>query len=173
MEHELPEGPPDSGDYETGLGDKAKLDLRVWLRLLTCTNLIEHEVRGRMREAFDFTLPRFDILAQLDRSPEGLTMGELSRRLMVSNGNVTGLIDRLVGEGLVERRPAPGDRRAQMVRLTDDGRAAFDRLAPAHNEWIDGLFAGLDPNELAALHKLLGGLKASVQNATSGTGETE
>jgi DNA-binding MarR family transcriptional regulator len=170
MDHEMPDGTPDVGDYETGLGEKTKLDLRVWLRLLTCTNLIEHEVRRRMREEFDFTLPRFDILAQLDRAPAGLTMGELSRRLMVSNGNVTGLVDRLVGEGLVERQPAPGDRRAQMVRLTADGRAAFDKLAPEHGAWIDGLFAGLDRAQLDTLFGLLGALKRSVQDSHAADG---
>ena len=94
-------------DFETGLSDDDRLELRVWLRLLACTNRIDQGVRRGLREAFEITLPRFDLLAQLDRASDGLTMGELSRRLMVTNGNVTGLIDRLVGEGLVERKPSP------------------------------------------------------------------
>ena len=103
------------GDYETAVSADDHLDVRIWLRLLTCTNMIEGRVRRNLREEFDFTLPRFDLLAQLDRAETGLTMGELSRRLMVSNGNVTGLIDRLVNEGLVARKPAPEDRRAHLV----------------------------------------------------------
>jgi len=173
MERDMLDTVPAADDRETGLGEKTKLDLRVWLRLLTCTNLVEHEVRRRMRDEFDFTLPRFDILAQLDRSPGGLTMGELSRRLMVSNGNVTGLVDRLVGEGLVERRPAPGDRRAQMVKLTQAGRKTFEKLAPEHGGWIDGLFAGLDRGQLETLFELLGDLKWSVLATETDTGTSE
>lgn len=173
MDRDMPDGTAQGGDYETGLGEKTKLDLRVWLRLLTCTNLVEQEVRRRMREEFDFTLPRFDILAQLDRSPDGLTMGELSRRLMVSNGNVTGLVDRLVSEGLAERRPAPGDRRAQMVKLTQAGRTAFEKLAPEHGAWIDGLFAGLDRGQLDTLLGLLGDLKRSVLATETDTRTSE
>jgi len=100
--------------------DDHKTELRLWLRMLTCTTLIENEVRRRLREAFDITLPRFDVLAQLDRSPEGMTLGELSQRMMVSNGNMTGLVDRLVEQGLLRRRPSPTDRRAQIVSLTPD-----------------------------------------------------
>ena len=89
--------------------------LRLWLRLLTCTLLIERSVKTRLRESFAMTLPRFDLMAQLERAPGGLKMSELSRRLMVTGGNVTGLTDQLVGEGLVERRRVPGDRRALAV----------------------------------------------------------
>ncbi len=164
----MPEGPTSpapSGDFETALSSDDGLDLRVWLRLLTCSTLIEREVRQRLREEFDITLPRFDLLAQLDRAPDGLTMGTLSSRLMVSNGNITGLIDRLVTEGLVERQPAPGDRRAQLVRLTPEGKDAFDRMTPAHAGWIHNLFAGLDRTELTALFDSLAKLKASLSRA--------
>lgn len=163
----MPEGtaPPRRGDFETALAGDAGLDLRVWLRLLTCSTLIERDVRQRLRAEFDFTLPRFDLLAQLDRAPEGLTMGTLSRRLMVSNGNVTGLIDRLVTEGLVERQPAPGDRRAQLVRLTVEGKRAFDRMTPAHAAWIDEMFGGLERADKTALYELLGRLKLSLAPA--------
>ncbi len=155
----------DRQDYETGLTSTDRLELRVWLRLLTCANLVEREVRGRLRAGFDTTLPRFDVLAQLDRAAEGLTMGELSRRLMVTNGNVTGLIDRLVGEGLVERRPAPGDRRAQIARLSPRGKRAFDAMTPAHHGWIEDLFAGLGREEITQLHALLGRLKGGLVRA--------
>lgn len=164
----MPEGenrPRQRGDFETGLSGDDRLDLRVWLRLLTCSNLIERTVRRRLRQEFDITLPRFDLLAQLDRTPEGLTMGALSHRLMVSNGNVTGLIDRLVDEGLVERLPAPGDRRAQVVRLTKAGKRVFDRMTPVHAAWIQELFGGLDRVELTALHELLATLKSSLAAA--------
>ena len=167
----MPEGaapPPQRGDFETALAGDTGLDLRVWLRLLTCSTLIERQVRQRLREEFDFTLPRFDLLAQLDRAPEGLTMGTLSRRLMVTNGNVTGLIDRLVAEGLVERQPAPGDRRAQLVRLTADGKRAFDRMTPAHAAWIHEMFAGLDRAALTALFESLAKLKTSLAEAERG-----
>ncbi|MDJ0949715.1 MAG: MarR family transcriptional regulator [Alphaproteobacteria bacterium] len=150
------------GDFETGLNADDQLELRVWLRLLTCANLIERNVRQNLRETFDTTLPRFDLMAQLDRAPDGLTMGALSRRMMVTNGNVTGLIDRLVTEGLVERRPAPGDRRAQVVRLTRAGKRAFDGMTPAHADWINEMFKGLGRQDMTALLRLLAKLKQSL-----------
>jgi len=153
------------GDYETAVSADDHLDVRIWLRLLTCTNMIEGRVRRRLREEFEFTLPRFDLLAQLDRAETGLTMGELSRRLMVSNGNVTGLIDRLVGEGLVARKPAPEDRRAHLVTLTPAGRKAFDAMWPAHQRWINAMLSGLDRKEMEALFALLGKLKQSLADA--------
>src|SRR3974377_1699064 len=97
-------------------------ELRLWLRLLTCTTLIEGEVRRRLRQEFDVTLPRFDLMAQLDKAPGGMTLGELSQRMMVSNGNVTGLSERLVALGLLDRRQSRRDRRAQIVNLTTEGR---------------------------------------------------
>ena len=155
----------DRGDYETSTSADDHLDVRIWLRLLTCTNMIEGRVRRNLREDFDFTLPRFDLLAQLDRAETGLTMGELSRRLMVSNGNVTGLIDRLVGEGLVVRKPAPEDRRAHLVTLTPAGRKSFDAMWPQHQRWINAMLAGLDRKEMEALFALLGTLKQSLADA--------
>lgn len=152
---------PAPRDRETSLTKDDRLDLRVWFRLLTCATHIERSVRQGLREGFGITLPRFDLLAQLDRAGEGLTMGELSRRLMVTNGNVTGLIDRLVGEGLVARTPAPHDRRAQVVRLTPAGKQAFDSMIPKHQDFIAARFQGLPRAELAELHRLLGKLKTS------------
>ena len=150
---------PSGGDFETAVTGDDRLELRVWLRLLTCCNLIERGVRRNLRDAFDTTLPRFDLLAQLDRAPEGLTMGALSRRLMVSNGNVTGLINRLVEEGLVARRAAKGDRRTQLVKLTAAGGQAFDRMAAAHATWINEMLTGLDRGEMTQLLDLLARLK--------------
>src|SRR5712691_8276121 len=110
--------------------------LRVWLRLLSCSTLIENQVSSRLRGDFDTTLPRFDLMAQLARFPDGITMGELSQRLMVSGGNVTTITDYLEGDGLVERIAVPGDRRARIVRLTPKGRVEFDQMAEVHATWI-------------------------------------
>lgn len=136
--------------------------LRLWLRLLACTNLIEAPLRQRLREQFDGSLPRFDLMAQLDRHPGGLKMRELSRRLMVTGGNVTGLTDRLVAEGLVERREDPKDRRAFTVALTADGKRQFRTMARAHEGWVVELFGGLSPAQQAQLFDLLGQLKAGL-----------
>jgi DNA-binding MarR family transcriptional regulator len=133
--------------------------LRLWLRLLTCTQLIEREVRTALREQFDTTLPRFDLMAQLERAPQGLKMNELSRRMMVTGGNVTGITDQLVAEGLVERLNVEGDRRAFLVRLTAAGRASFADMARAHEGWIVQAFGDLSDKDMASLHKLLGRVK--------------
>ncbi|VTY36311.1 Transcriptional activatory protein BadR [Xylophilus ampelinus] len=138
--------------------------LRLWLRLLTCTQLIEKQVRGALRERFDTTLPRFDLMSQLERAPEGMKMSELSRRMMVTGGNVTGITDQLVTEGLVERVDVEGDRRAWRVRLTVRGRKAFQEMAQQHEGWIVDAFAALSEREIAQLHKLLGKVKADVQS---------
>jgi DNA-binding MarR family transcriptional regulator len=149
-------------DPESRLHDDHHEALRLWLRLLTCTMLIERRIRGRLRERFAITLPRFDLLAQLERAPEGLKMSELSRRLMVTGGNVTGLTDQLVAEGLVERQRVPGDRRAHAVRLTAAGRKAFDAMADEHEQWIVELLSGLSAADRERLYALLGRLKRGV-----------
>ena len=133
--------------------------LRLWLRMLTCTQLVEKQVRSQLREQFGTTLPRFDLMAQLERNPEGLKMNELSRRMMVTGGNVTGVTDQLAAEGLVERMEVDGDRRAYLVRLTTHGRKVFDEMAGQHEGWIVAAFKSLSPRELEALHKLLGKVK--------------
>jgi len=133
--------------------------LRLWLRLLTCTQLIEKQVRSQLREQFDTTLPRFDLMAQLERNPEGLKMNQLSRRMMVTGGNITGITDQLVAEGVVERVEVEGDRRAYRVRLTARGRKLFADMARQHEAWIVSAFEGLSPRELDSLHKLLGKVK--------------
>jgi DNA-binding MarR family transcriptional regulator len=152
-------------DRESALASDTKLELKVWLRLLTCTTLIEREVRQNLRERFDTTIARFDLLSQLDRAPKGLTMGELSSRLMVTNGNMTGLTDALVREGLVSRAPEPGDRRSLRIRLTAAGKQIFDEMTPVHEGWIDRLMAGLTRAEMARLLELLGRLKQSLAAA--------
>jgi len=142
-------------------------ELRLWLRLLTCTQLIEKEVRNNLREQFATTLPRFDLMAQLERSPEGLKMNELSRRMMVTGGNVTGITDQLVAEQLVERVNVEGDRRAWRVRLTTRGRKLFNEMAQQHEAWIVDAFAGLSAREVTQLHKLLGKVKQHSHQTTT------
>ncbi len=158
--------PAPANDRETATHRDDKLELRLWLRLLTCSNLIEQNVRGALRLQFDTTLPRFDLLAQLDRAPDGLTMSELSARMMVSNGNITGLADRLVDEGLVKRTPSQRDRRSSHISLTPAGKKAFDAMTPVHEGWVDRMMAGLSRQDMQQLFQLLGKLKQSVhQNA--------
>jgi DNA-binding MarR family transcriptional regulator len=160
----MPDGVP-QGDLETGLTADDRLDLRTWLRLMTCTNMIEGEVRARLRNRFDISIARFDLLAQLDRAGDGLTMGELSRRLMVTNGNVTSLIDRLVDENMVTRRPDPNDRRAQIIEITPGGKQAFAKMSTAHADWISTLLDGVDRKNLEALYRNLAQLKTSLTTA--------
>jgi DNA-binding MarR family transcriptional regulator len=158
-------------DAETKVAERPadhEAELRLWLRLLTCTTLIEGEVRRRLRDEFDVTLPRFDLMAQLDKAPSGMTLGELSQRMMVSNGNVTGLAERLVEQGLLDRRPSPNDRRAQIVSLTAEGRRAFRAIARTHEDWIAEIFGGLDPGEIDQLMALLGKTKTSARSAVNG-----
>lgn len=159
--------PPDAETKAAERPDDHRDELRLWLRLLTCTTLIEGEVRRRLREGFGVTLPRFDLMAQLEKSPDGLTLSEVSRRMMVSNGNLTGLVERLVASGHVERRPAPHDRRAHVVRLTGEGRRAFAAMAREHEGWIAAMFAGLGPGRMDALMDLLGRTKHSVRKAAA------
>lgn len=158
-------------DAETKVAERPddhKTELRLWLRLLTCTTLIENEVRRRLRDNFDITLPRFDLLAQLDRTPDGMTLGELSQRMMVSNGNITGLVDRLVGQGLIRRRPSPTDRRVQIVNLTTEGRRFFRAMARDNADWIGQIFAGLSPHDISTLMSALAKTKASARRVVGG-----
>src|SRR6266436_4317251 len=141
--------------------------LRIWLRLLTCTQMIERVVRSRLRSGFGTTLPRFDLMAQLERQPEGLKMNELSRLLMVTGGNVTAIVDQLEKEGLVERLDEPSDRRAFRIRLTKSGERTFAEMARAHEEWVVDLLAGLSRREHEELLKLLAKLKASAMEVGS------
>jgi DNA-binding MarR family transcriptional regulator len=133
--------------------------LRIWLRLLTCTQLIERRVRSGLREEFGTTLPRFDLMAQLERHRDGLKMNELSRMLMVTGGNVTTIVDQLEKEGLVERLDEPDDRRAFRIRLTRNGDKSFAEMARAHEEWVVELLAGMSRREQDELLKLLAKVK--------------
>ena len=152
-------------DPRHGLGHEARAlgadhaALKLWLRLLACTTQVEDEIRRRLRQRFGISLPRFDYLAQLYRWPEGLKMSELSRCLMVTGGNVTGLTDELEREGLVLREPSATDRRSWIVRLTEQGRDGFEAMAQEHEQWILDLFGGLGAADIAQLHQQLGALR--------------
>lgn len=154
IETKVEEAPADHGD-----------DLRLWLRILACSTLIDTEVRRRLREEFDFTLPRFDLLAQLERAEDGMLLNEISRRMMVSPGNLTSLVERLVESGHIKRTVSAADRRAQIITMTAMGRAAFRKMAKRHGEWIGELFADITDTDRAALLSRLGKLKNSIRGA--------
>jgi DNA-binding MarR family transcriptional regulator len=142
-----------------------KSELRLWLRLFACSTLIERSIRRRLHRRFGETLPRFDLLAQLERSEGGMTLSELSHRMMVSNGNLTALVERLAAAGLIDRRTAETDRRAQVVTLTAAGRRAFRRMAAEHEGWIAEMTAGLSRRDTLELMRLLAKLKSSARQA--------
>ncbi len=142
--------------------------LRIWLRLLASSNTIEREINARLRERFGNSLARFDFLAQLERAEEGeLTMTELSLKLMVSGGNITGLTDRLAKEGLVERRAHPGDRRVQRIALTEAGKALFTEMANEHASWVAEIMSGLDVALGDSLMKALEAIKVPADRAAN------
>jgi DNA-binding MarR family transcriptional regulator len=149
-------------DQESRLEANDHVALRIWLRLLTCSNLIEADIRTGLRNEFESTLPRFDLLAQLDRSDDGLLMHELSKRLMVSSGNVTALADTLEAEGLIARTSVPSDRRATRIHLTAQGKTQFTQMAQVHETWIADLFSALNRLEQESLLSALAKLKHSL-----------
>lgn len=138
------------------------MEVRVWLRLLSCAMLIEKRIRRNFAEQFDMTLPRFDVMAALERHPQGQSMGELSRALLVSNGNVTAIVKALQQDGLVTLETDPSDRRASIVALSRKGRALFIRLARAHHAWIREALEDFPREKQEALHELLAALKHSI-----------
>jgi DNA-binding MarR family transcriptional regulator len=151
-------------DLETRAKKEDHQALRLWLRLLSCTVRIENKIRLRLRREFDTTLPRFDLMAQLERTPGGLRMNELSRQLMVSGGNVTGITDQLEREGLVVRTPCPGDRRAFTVKLTITGLKRFREMAARHEQWIVELLGGLTGEEQQSMISELWKLKTHINS---------
>ena len=142
---------------------ESKQRLRLWLRLLESTRLIENQLRDGLRSEFNSTLPRFDVMAALSRYEKGLKLTELSEVLRVSNGNITGLVDRLVADGLIVRVAVPGDRRATLVRLTRKGKNQFTVQAAAHEQWVDELLAEFSADESALLSGRLEQLRNSIQ----------
>ncbi len=141
---------------------RRKMALRIWLRLLVSSQLIEKRVRTRFRTEFDTTLPRFDVMAALARNPEGQTMGDVSRWLLVSSGNITGIISRLVRDGLVTRTQSPSDRRSHLVKLSPKGEVAFERMSQAHENWVRDMITGVSREEMATLDELLTKVKVSL-----------
>lgn len=149
-------------DAETRVHDDHHMSLRLWLRLLACTNQIESRVRTNLQLQFSTTLPRFDLMAQLERAPQGLKMSELSQRMMVTGGNVTGVTDGLEKDGLVVREMDATDRRVFRVKLTAEGERQFRRMASEHEKWVIDLFAALNAKQKKQLSELLGELKHSI-----------
>ncbi|MGI3171071.1 MarR family winged helix-turn-helix transcriptional regulator [Pseudooceanicola sp. C21-150M6] len=123
--------------------------LRLWLQMLKAVRHVEGVLRERLRSGYDTTLPRFDVLAALHARPVGMKMSELSQHLIVSNGNVTGVVDRLVADGLAERHSLASDRRAIVVQITDKGRALMDDMAAAHLTWINEMFGAISEADAA------------------------
>ena len=146
-------------DLESRVVDDHHQALKLWLRLLACTTRVEAQIRNRLRQDFATTLPRFDLLAQLERSPDGLTMRELSQRLMVTGGNITGITDQLEAEGLVTREAHASDRRSFSVKLTTTGKRQFKKMAVTHEQWVIELLAGWSAEEKSQVYALLSVLK--------------
>jgi DNA-binding MarR family transcriptional regulator len=141
--------------------------LRLWLRLFTTTTLVERRLDSALKREFGSTLPRFDLLAQLERAPDGLRMGELSERILTTGGNVTWLVRALEAEKLVTRRVSPTDKRAAVVRLTAAGKRHFAAMAQAHEQWIAEIFSALPANDRRAIHAQLGAVKDRVRPSKS------
>jgi len=159
-------------DLESRAATGRDPDVRLWLRLLTCCHLIEGEIRSRLRTEYETTLPRFGLMAQLLNAPSGMKMSEISRRMMVTNGNITGITDQLEKEGLVERAKIPRDRRSSLIKLTAKGRRNFNKMAHSHEQWIHALFGNLPETSHNALFEALGDLKqACSMPATSAKAE--
>jgi len=164
-------------DENIGLEGRMAADdhqsLKVWLRLLSCSTQIETEIKKRLRAEFGMTLARFDYLAQLHRHPGGLRMSALSRFLMVTGGNVTGLTDELEKEGLVERVAERDDRRSYRVSLTRKGRRLFAKIAAVHETWVISFFAGISAPQKGQLLDLLGRLRVQLADIQTGTAEVD
>ena len=152
-----------NADHEFRAHADQHASLRLWLRLLSCTTRVEDKIRQKLRESFDITLPRFDLMAQLERHPDGLSMGELSRRMMVTGGNITTIVDQLEKEKLVLREVGVNDRRSFTVKLTKAGKDAFTDMAIAHEAWVADLFEGLSVSQQTELYTLLGAMKKNLQ----------
>ena len=151
-----------------GTQEGKKQELRLWLRMLSTTKLVSQEIRRRLRNEFGATLPQFDLMAQLYRERDGLRLGELSKRTMVTNGNVTGLVERLETDGLVLRETPDGDRRVTVAKLTKRGEDLFGSMAAAHEGWLRDMMADVDPTIVTELWKDIGEVKSSVNNHLSG-----
>ena len=146
---------------------RSKESIRTWLRLLSCETLIEQSIRSRFRENFKVTLPQFDVLSELEHASDRLTMSQLSNELMVSNGNITGVVDRLEKSSLVKRTRPAHDRRIQYIELTDAGTREFKKMARHHERWLEDLFANVSVKDMNEMQSLLLRMRESVFAATS------
>jgi DNA-binding MarR family transcriptional regulator len=152
-------------DHESRLVEDDHHSIRLWLRLLACTNMIEAALRTRLRESFGTTLPRFDFMAQLAKVSEGLTMGELSKQMMVSGGNVSGIASQLESEGLIDRAPMPNNRRTFCVKLTEEGKQRFSEMAEAHEQWVIELLGHLSSDDQQRLMATLRRVKLGIADS--------
>lgn len=141
----------------------SKERLRLWLKLLKTSQFVENEIRKRLRRDLNSTLPRFDVMSALSRTPEGLKMSDISKHLRVSNGNVTGIVDKLTEDGLTLRVAVPGDRRASLVCLTAKGKTVFAEQAAVHEAWIDEMLSGLDADDIEGMIRRLDHLSARLE----------
>lgn len=158
---------PSGPEFRDRLGGAphSKLSQQLWLRLLSCATVVEKRVRARLEQEFATTLPRFEVMAAIERHPNGLTISQVSRAIMVSNGNVTAIVNRLLEEGLIVRTVDSRDRRVATVRMTRKGRAAYVRMAAAQAEWVDRLFGELPEEALDDLMQRLADLRRSVERS--------
>ncbi len=151
-----------------GPSGRNKPETRLWLRMLSTTKLITTEIRRRLRAEFGATLPQFDLMAQLYREKDGLRLGELSKRTMVTNGNVTGLVERLEADGLVKRVTPDGDRRVTVAQLTPKGTDLFIAMAASHESWLRDIMSDVDLPTIDSLWAEVGAVKESARNHLSG-----
>lgn len=150
-------------DTKTASRPQGSIETGVWLRLLSCTNMILRHLRRNLKGAYSLTMPRFDLLAQVARPPVGPSLGELSRRLLVTKGNITDIVARLEAVDLIERRRDAADGRVQYVFLTESGRALYDRIVPEHSRWLSELMQEVSEKDLETLFEALGILKSALK----------
>lgn len=149
-------------DVETRLNESDSDSLRLWLRLNSCNNQVQNYIREKMRQEFNLTLPRFDLMAQLIGHKNGLKMGEISERLMVSNGNTTSIVLQLEKDGLVERLINQEDRRSTLIRLTTKGTKLHNKINKSYVQWLEDIFATVSTAQYKRLHKDLSDLKLNI-----------
>jgi DNA-binding MarR family transcriptional regulator len=137
------------------MSELSKRRLKMWIRLLGVTRAAESHLREHLRVRHATTLPRFDVMAALWRRRDGVTMSELSRMLLVSNGNATTVVDRLEADGFVRRSPSETDRRTVFVALTPEGLTEFEGLAAGHEAEVSKLFSGVSEADLEAMTEIL------------------
>jgi DNA-binding MarR family transcriptional regulator len=142
---------------------REKEGLRLWLRIVSCSQMVEQEVRSMLRDKYESTLPRFELLSALDRVPDGLSMGELSGWLMVTKGNVTGIAERLSEDGFIKRNPTPTDRRSFCVTLTPKGKKIYKEMEEDYESLLDKLFTDVSLDDSDTFTGVLAKVKEVVE----------